>query len=53
MDQLDHAIPANPRSARDAAQAAGERHHPIKSMVAWMIGISLWLGLGLAGKTAH
>ena len=53
MDQLNHAIPADPRSARDAAQAAGERHHPIKSMVAWMIAISLWLELGLAGKIAH
>jgi hypothetical protein len=50
---LDRALAADPRSARDAAQAAGQRHHPIKSMVAWMIGISLWLGVGLASKTAH
>jgi hypothetical protein len=42
-----------PRSARDAAQAVGEKHHPIKSMAAWMIGNSLWLVVGLAGKTAN
>jgi hypothetical protein len=56
MDQLDHAIPANPRSARDAAQAAGEKHHPIKSMAAWMIGRQftvLGAGVVLASKTAH
>jgi hypothetical protein len=45
MDQLNHAIPADPRSARAAAQAAGKTHHPIKSMLAWMIGSSLRLKL--------
>jgi hypothetical protein len=45
-DQLDHVIPANPRSARDAAQAVGEKHLPIKSMAASMIGNSLWLVVG-------
>jgi hypothetical protein len=53
MNQLEHAITADPRSARDAAQAAEQRHHPIKSMVPWMIAISLRLGVGLASKTAH
>jgi hypothetical protein len=53
MEQLNHAIPADPRSARTAAQAAGEPHHPIKSMLAWMIGSTPWLGVGLASKTAH
>jgi len=52
MDQLNHAIPADPRSARAAAQAAGETHHPIKSMLAWMIGSAPLLGVGLASNTA-
>jgi hypothetical protein len=50
MDQLDHAIPSDPRSARDAAQAAGKTHHPIKSMLAWMIGSSPQLGVGLGAE---
>jgi hypothetical protein len=53
MEQLDQLIPADPQSARDAAQAAGKTHHPIKSMLAWMIGSSLRLGVVLASKTAH
>jgi hypothetical protein len=53
MDQLGHAIPADPRSARDAAQAAEVPRHPFKSLVAWMIGSTSRLGIGLASKTAH
>jgi hypothetical protein len=58
IDQLDHVIPANTRSDRDAAQAAEEKHHPIKSMAAWMIGrqftvLGVGAGVVLARKTAH
>jgi len=53
MEQLNHAIPADPRSARTRCPGCWKTHHPIKSMLAWMIGSAPLLGVGLASKTAH